>query len=166
MTVETYGNRLATLLEQNNLGLSDLPKLKKELLTYAKLSLADKNHRHISLEKLKRDLEGLYVEIKNISSFISIHAGKPSFNQLNRPLLITLELLFCSLEHSKTRNRLRRSMSKVKTKAKNVISRINQQCGENYVTADNFNTGLFPWYTEIASSSGRKSKHKLRLYVL
>lgn len=73
--MELTKNKLGELLKNNSLDPEDLPNVKKELRFNAIYSMQNKKNRSVSLDKLERKLEGLYVQIKTIASFISNHAG-------------------------------------------------------------------------------------------
>jgi len=67
------------LLHQYNLTTQDLPIMKQELEEKANSLIYTRQTKKTGLDKLKRSLEGLYIQLKNVSIAISKEAGDPIF---------------------------------------------------------------------------------------
>ena len=74
MVIE-YKNKLSSLLEINECHLEDLPTILKELEEKAKTNLASRQTENTPIDTLKRNIEGLFIQMKNVSVFISAQAG-------------------------------------------------------------------------------------------
>jgi len=57
--------------------MTDLPELLKQVQKKAELSAVSKVTRNTPMDKLKRNLEGTYIQMKNISIFLSNQTGNP-----------------------------------------------------------------------------------------
>jgi len=63
------------LLDHHCLTSEDLPIIKQELEQTATIIIDTRQTSNTGLEKLKRSLEGLYIQLKNVSIAISKEAG-------------------------------------------------------------------------------------------
>jgi hypothetical protein len=63
------------MLEEHQLTIEDLPLILEELTRKAKLLIDKRQTKKTPLDKLKVNLEGLYIQLKNVSMSISKVAG-------------------------------------------------------------------------------------------
>ena len=73
--VEVYNDKLTCLLNSNHCNIEELPEILKELKAKAQANLGSRQNRNTPIDKLKRNLEGLFIQMKNVSIFISTQAG-------------------------------------------------------------------------------------------
>lgn len=73
--VAVYNDKLASLLNSNQCNIEDLPEILKELKKKALANLGSRQNRKTPFNKLKRNLEGLFIQMKNVSILISTQAG-------------------------------------------------------------------------------------------
>ena len=88
MVIE-YKNKLSSLLEINDCHLEDLPTILKELEEKAKTNLASRQTENTPIDTLKRNIEGLFIQMKNVSVFISAQAGTFKKSYLLKIRIIT-----------------------------------------------------------------------------
>ena len=70
-----YKNKLSSLLEINKCHLEDLPRILKELEEKVKTNVASLQTVNTPIDSLKRNIEGLFTQMKNVSVFISAQDG-------------------------------------------------------------------------------------------
>ena len=137
--------------------LEDLPEILKELKTKALANLGSRQNRKTPFNKLKRNLEGLFIQMKNVSIFISTQAGDFTENILtyNFPQLIVK----LQLESCKTRTKFRGVLTKLKGKAVKLLSLINSKYRaiHGIISMDDFEKGIFPWDVNSEDDSENES---------
>lgn len=73
--VPDYSEKLDKLLMDYSLDRKALPQMYRDLRFHARLSLISRLNKSTPLDKLKRNLEGLYVQMKNTQKYITTIAG-------------------------------------------------------------------------------------------
>ena len=68
--------KLGGLLKSNGVTVSDLPIIHKELEIKANDIIHKRQTKNTSIDKLRRNLEGLFIQMKNVSIFIFKNAGR------------------------------------------------------------------------------------------
>jgi hypothetical protein len=99
--------------------------------------------KNTSLDKLRRNIEGLYIQLKNLTIFIFKQAGKTI--KKNRIFNLDLSCKFFKKDKCKSRTRIRRVLTEVKQKALKKIEIINSKGEQNQISYDDFDNGVFPW---------------------
>ncbi len=111
----------------------------------AKEILHKRATKNTPLQKLRRILEGLFVQLKNVSIFIYKHAGNIDRISSISYSFTNLDFLVFS-EKSKARTKFRRKLTEIKKKAINVIALINSSSDiQSKITFEDFDKGIFPW---------------------
>jgi hypothetical protein len=155
--VAVYNEKLTSLLNSNQCNIEDLPEILKELKTKALANLGSRQNRKTPFNKLKRNLEGLFIQMKNVSIFISTQAGDFTENILtyNFPQLIVK----LQLESCKTRTKFRGVLTKLKGKAVKLLSLINSKYRaiHGIISMDDFEKGIFPWDVNSEDDSENES---------
>ncbi|EFX62316.1 hypothetical protein DAPPUDRAFT_337119, partial [Daphnia pulex] len=72
--VAVYNDKLTSLLNSNQCNIEDLPEILKELKTKALANLGSRQNRKTPFNKLKRNLEGIFIQMKNVSYLRSSRA--------------------------------------------------------------------------------------------
>lgn len=144
-------------MNSNQCNIEDLPEILKELKTKALANLGSRQNRKTPFNKLKRNLEGLFIQMKNVSIFISTQAGDFTENNLtyNFPQLIVK----LQLESCKTRTKFRGVLTKLKGKAVKLLSLINSKYRaiHGIISMDDFEKGIFPWDVNSEDDSENES---------
>jgi hypothetical protein len=70
-----YQKSFASLLEINHCEVEDLPEMLQELMLKAKTNVGSRQLKTTPIDKIKRNIEGLFIQIRNVSIFISTEAG-------------------------------------------------------------------------------------------
>ncbi len=70
-----YQKSFASLLEINHCEVEDLPEMLQELMLKAKTNVGSRQLKTTLIDKIKRNIEGLFIQIRNVSIFISTEAG-------------------------------------------------------------------------------------------
>nr|CAH0102906.1 unnamed protein product [Daphnia galeata] len=68
--------KLGGLLKSNGVTVSDLPIIHKELEIKANDIIHKRQTKNTSIDKLRENLEGLFIQMKNVSIFIFKNAGR------------------------------------------------------------------------------------------
>ena len=68
--------KLGGLLKSNSVTVSDLPIIHKGLEIKANDIIHKRQTKNTSINKLSRNLEGLFIQMKNVSIFIFKNAGR------------------------------------------------------------------------------------------
>jgi len=115
-----YEVKFQDMMTELELREVDLPRMLKDLKQKATETVLVRMTAKTPIDKLKRYLEGIYVEIKNISVFISTQA-----------------------ESCIVRRKMRHRLSNLRKKALKIIDLVNSK--KPMITVDNFDNGVFPW---------------------
>ena len=62
-------------MDSNQCEIEELPEIFNDLQKNARINLGSRQNKNTSFDKLKRNIEGIYIQIKNVSIFISTQAG-------------------------------------------------------------------------------------------
>lgn len=143
-----------------NISTRDINSIHEELCSNARKFLLKRVTIKTKLEDLQRNLEEVYVTLKNIRIRIATESGNTNLKCIN----VTLRLLtylglfnYSGLDNCKERTRLRRIQTKQKKKADETIKLINNMSSCK-VTQEHLETGKFPWYfTETFSNDEQQT---------
>ena len=87
--VTEYRKKLNSLLDSNQCEIEELPEIFNDLQKNARINLGSRQNKNNSFDKLKRNIEGIYIQIKNVSIFISTQAGDLKNIIFNLSIFIT-----------------------------------------------------------------------------
>ncbi|KZS01798.1 Uncharacterized protein APZ42_001434 [Daphnia magna] len=154
--VAVYNDKLTSLLNSNQCNIEDLPEILKELKAKALANLGSRQNRKTPIDKLKRNLEGLFIHMKNVSIFISTQADdlKKNLTYYFPQLIVKLQLDSC-----KTRTKFRGVLTKIKGKAVKLLSVINSKYRaiHGIISMEDFEKGIFPWDLNSEDDSENES---------
>lgn len=154
--VVVYNDKLTSLLNSNQCNIEDLPEILKELKAKALANLGSRQNRNTPIDKLKRNLEGLFIQMKNVSIFISTQADdlKKNLTYYFPQLIVKLQLDSC-----KTRTKFRGVLTKIKGKAVKLLSVINSKYRaiHGIISMEDFEKGIFPWDLNSEDDSENES---------